>query len=249
MKCLVTGAGGFLGGAIAKQLIARGESVRNLSRSSYPHLEEMGVEQVSGNIADYETVKAAVTGVDIVFHVAAKAGAWGTKKAFYDANVVGTENILKACKEVGVKTLVYTSSPSVVFNGQDMEGVDESVPYPDAYDALYPETKAAAEKLVLAANGDDLATVSLRPHLIWGPGDTNLVPRIVDRGKKGQLRIIGKENLPAKFAERIDIDRAQREQQLAQWVQRYVARLEHYAKQYPYNWFNFYDFWDTPCKD
>jgi len=135
-------------------------------------------------------IKAA-TGCDSIFHVAAKAGIWGSYDSFYQANVVGTQNILKACHRQGINKLVYTSSPSVVFDGSDVEGGDESLPYPTHFEAYYPQTKAMAEQLVLAANGPQLATVALRPHLIWGPGDNHLVPRIIAKGKSGKLRRIG----------------------------------------------------------
>ncbi|MGE3808163.1 MAG: NAD-dependent epimerase/dehydratase family protein, partial [Gemmataceae bacterium] len=134
----------------------------------------------------------ACTGCELVFHVVAKAGIWGPRDDFFRANVTGTENILRACKELGIRRLVYTSSPSVVFDGTDMEGVDESVPYPQHFEAVYPETKAIAEMKVLHANSAELATVSLRPHLIWGPGDPHLVPRILARARAGQLRRIGR---------------------------------------------------------
>lgn len=191
MKVLVTGAGGFLGKAIAHRLIELGDSVRSFSRGFYPVLDELGIEQCRGDLADAQAVHEACRGVDLVFHVAAKAGIWGRHRDFYEANVVGTRNVLEACRLAGIARLVYTSSPSVVFDGTDMEGVDESVPYPAHYRASYPETKAMAEQFVLEANGADLATVSLRPHLIWGPGDTNLIPGILARGRKGALRRIG----------------------------------------------------------
>ena len=133
----------------------------------------------------------AVEGCDIVFHVAAKAGVWGPYDEFYRANVLGTRNVIDACRQHGIRRLVYTSSPSVVFDGTDMEGVDESVPYPEHFEAFYPQTKAEAEQLVLQANDDTLATVALRPHLIWGPEDNHLVPRILERGARGALRRIG----------------------------------------------------------
>jgi nucleoside-diphosphate-sugar epimerase len=135
-------------------------------------------------------IKAA-DGCDIVYHVAAKAGIWGPYDEYYRTNVIGTKNVINACLANGIKKLVYTSSPSVVFDGTDMEGVDESVPYPDHFEAYYPETKAEAERLILKANSDKLATVALRPHLIWGPEDNHLVPRIIEKGKKGTLRKIG----------------------------------------------------------
>ncbi len=196
MKALVTGGGGFLGKAIVRMLVERGETVRSFSRGEYPELAELGVEQLRGDLADPVAVEAAALGCDIVFHVAAKAGIWGAYQEFHDANVVGTENVLAACRKLGIRRLVYTSSPSVVFDGRDMEGVDESVSYPDHFEAPYPETKARAERLVLEGGGADLATVSLRPHLIGGPGDNHLVPRIIERGKGGTLRRIGTRPCP-----------------------------------------------------
>jgi len=191
MKALVTGGGGFLGKAIVKLLLARGDDVRSFSRGAYPDLARLGVEHVCGAIDDAEAVLRAAEGCDIVFHVAAKAGVWGPYDEFYRANVLGTRNVIDACRQLGIRRLVYTSSPSVVFDGTDMAGVDESVPYPEHFEAFYPQTKAAAEQLVLQANDDTLATVALRPHLIWGPEDNHLVPRILERGAKGALRRIG----------------------------------------------------------
>ncbi|MFO0878584.1 MAG: NAD-dependent epimerase/dehydratase family protein, partial [Gemmataceae bacterium] len=192
MKALVTGGGGFLGGAIVRLLRARGDEVRSLSRQRYPALDALGVEQVQGDIADAGAVQQACAGCELVFHVAAKAGVGGRLSDYHRANVMGTQHVLKACLEAGIARLVYTSSPSVVFNGQDMEGVDESVPYPRHYEAHYPRTKAEAEQAVRAANGPHLATVSLRPHLIWGPGDNHLVPRILARRRAGRLHRIGR---------------------------------------------------------
>ncbi len=191
MKALVTGGGGFLGGAIVRLLRARGEDVRSFARGDYPVLRTLGVEQVRGDLADFEAVARGVEGCDLVFHVAAKAGIWGPFEEYRRINVEGTRNVLEACRARGVRRLVYTSSPSVVFDGKDMEGVDESVPYPAHFEAPYPATKAEAERLVLAANRPDLATVALRPHLIWGPGDNHLVPRIIARARAGRLRRIG----------------------------------------------------------
>ena len=194
MTVLVTGGGGFLGGAIVKLLLAQGHAVRSLARSHYHDLDVLGVEQISGDLNNGQAVSQAVAGCDMVFHVAAKAGVWGTFDEYYQPNVIGTQNIIQACLTHQVKKLIFTSSPSVVFNGHDMAGVDESVPYPDHYLSYYPQTKAEAERLVLAANSDKLATVALRPHLIWGPGDNHLVPRIIERGKKNALRRIGNRN-------------------------------------------------------
>src|SRR5262249_3955480 len=157
------GGGGFLGGAIVRLLLARGDQVRTFSRSRYTHLGELGVEQVSGDLADAADVARAVVGCDTVFHVAAKAGVWGLFRDYHRVNVIGTANVLAACREHGVARLVYTSTPSVVHHGGDLEGVDESLPYPRHFEAAYPKTKAAAERMVLAANGPELATVALRP--------------------------------------------------------------------------------------
>lgn len=191
MHVLVTGGGGFLGGAIVSKLVARGDQVRTFSRGQYPALTAMGVEQVSGDLADAEAVNAATAGMDAVIHVAARPGVWGAFDTYHRANVVGTENVIQACRATGVLRLVYTSSPSVVFDGQDQSGINESTPYPARYLAHYPHTKALGEKRVLAANGKGFTTVSLRPHLIWGPGDNHLVPRILAQGRAGKLRLVG----------------------------------------------------------
>jgi nucleoside-diphosphate-sugar epimerase len=186
---LVTGGGGFLGGAIVRLLVARGDSVRSFSRSRYPRLDTMGVDQVQGDLADAQALQAACQGVDLVFHVAAIPGVWGPYDVFYQTNVVGTENIIQACRDNGIGRLVYTSSPSVVFDGRDMEGGDESLPYPPTYQTHYPRTKAMAERRVRRAEGGRLRTIALRPHLIWGPGDNHLVPRIIQRARR--LRRVG----------------------------------------------------------
>lgn len=193
-RVLVTGGGGFLGTGIIRLLHARGLPVRSLSRRHHPNLDELGVEQFAGDVSDASAVSRAVEGCQTVFHTAAKAGLWGPEDEYRRANVEGTSNIVEACLAAGAPRLVYTSSPSVVFNGQDLAGADESAPYSSRFEAAYPETKAIAEQLVLAANSDRLATVSLRPHLIWGPGDNNLLPRIIARARSGRLRRIGRKN-------------------------------------------------------
>lgn len=183
-QVLVTGGGGFLGGAIVRQLVERGDRVISLSRRFYPELASMGVEQIQGDISDATAVERACREVDLVFHVAAKPGVWGDYLAYYRTNVIGTQNVIAACIQHNVSRLVYTSSPSVVFGGADMEGVDESVPYPEKYHAHYPKTKAMAEQFVIAAGDEGLKTIILRPHLIWGPQDNHLVPRIIERANR-----------------------------------------------------------------
>ena len=188
-RVLVTGGGGFLGGAVVQKLLEIRALVRSFSRRSYPLLAAAGVDQVQGDIGDPEAVAAACRGVDTVFHVAAKTGVWGRASDFHRTNVVGTRNVIAPCRAASVEALIYTSSPSVVFDGNDMAGVDESVPYPDRYPAPYPQTKAQAEREVVMAARDGLKTIVLRPHLIWGPGDHHLVPRIIGRAR--YLRRVG----------------------------------------------------------
>lgn len=191
MRVLVTGGAGFLGQAIVRRLVARGDSVRILQRSEASELKAIGAECVRGDISDSSKTLDAATSCDLVFHVAAKAGVWGPYQDFYKANVVGTENVLAACRTHGIPRLVYTSSPSVVFDGKDECGINESVGYPRHFLADYPKTKAVAEQMVLAANGPQLLTVSLRPHLIWGPGDHHLFPRLIERARAGKLKRVG----------------------------------------------------------
>jgi nucleoside-diphosphate-sugar epimerase len=191
MKALVTGGGGFLGKAIVKRLVERGDDVRSLSRHTYPELDRLGVKQIAGDIADPLAVEKAVEGCETVFHVAAKAGVWGPTREYVQTNISGTENVLKSCKRHSIERLVFTSSPSVAFAGHDEIGIDESAPLPPQYLTAYPATKRFAEQAVLAANGSDLATVALRPHLIWGPGDSHLIPRVLDRARRGKLRRVG----------------------------------------------------------
>ena len=196
VKALVTGAGGFLGGAITRQLVARGDTVHSFSRGSYPELTELGVVQFRGDLGSAAAVALAAEECDAVYHVAAKAGSWGAYEDYYRINVVGTEHVLAACRQHGIRDLVYTSSPSVVAHTGDMEGVDESAPYPEHFEARYPETKSQAERLVLAASCDALHTAALRPHFIWGPRDTSILPRLIQRSRAGQLRRIrGPEKL------------------------------------------------------
>ncbi len=191
MKVLVTGGGGFLGGAIIDQLLARGIEVRSISRGKYPALEAKGVECIQADLSDANAVTAATECCDAVIHTAAKAGVWGDYDEYFEANVTGTRNVILACKAHGVPKLVYTSTPSVTFAGEDENGVDESMPYAENFLCHYAATKALAERDVLAANGGTLSTVALRPHLIWGPGDHHLVPRVIARAKAGKLKLVG----------------------------------------------------------
>jgi nucleoside-diphosphate-sugar epimerase len=192
MKVLVTGGGGFLGQAICRQLAGRGYEVTSFNRGHYPELDALGVRQLRGDLADAAAVAAACQGQSAVFHNAARAGAWGSRESYWAPNVTGTENVIAACRAHGIRKLVYTSSPSVTHQGrQDVAGGSEAdTPYGRAFKAWYPETKAIAERMALAANGPELATVALRPRLIWGPGDNQLLPRLVERARAGRLRLV-----------------------------------------------------------
>jgi len=193
MKILVTGGGGFLGQALCKGLIERGHQVLAFNRGHYPALQAMGVGQIRGDLADAQAVMHAVAGVDAVFHNGAKAGAWGSYDSYHQANVVGTDNVIAACRAHGVGKLVYTSTPSVTHRAtHPVEGLGaDEVPYGENFQAPYAATKAIAEQRVLAANDAQLATVALRPRLIWGPGDQQLVPRLAERARAGRLRFVG----------------------------------------------------------
>jgi 2-alkyl-3-oxoalkanoate reductase len=192
MNVLVTGGAGFLGLYLTEQLAARGFRVRVISRRPHPRLSELGVEWQPGDVRDPAAVNRACQGIDTVFHAAAIPGIWGPWKLFYETNTLGTLNMLEACRKERVARFVYTSSPSVIYDGGDHLGIDESHPYPSRYLCHYPHTKALAERAVLAANGQGgLSTVALRPHLIWGLRDTQLVPRLIQRARSGRLRRVG----------------------------------------------------------
>lgn len=192
MKILVTGGGGFLGHALCKGLVEQGHQVASYNRGYYRSLEPLGVRQLQGDLANCEAMIAACAGMDAVFHNAAKAGAWGSAESYRLANVVGTENVLAGCRAHGIGRLIYTSTPSVTHRAtHPVEGgTADTVPYGEDFKAPYATTKTIAEKAVLAANDADLATVALRPRLIWGPGDQQLLPRLVSRAKAGRLRFV-----------------------------------------------------------
>jgi nucleoside-diphosphate-sugar epimerase len=189
---LVTGASGFVGGALVRRLLAEGRRVRALARSPLAELAAAGAQTVRGDVADAAAMAAACAGVSTVFHAAAKVGAWGPREEFERTNIGGAQAVVRACVECGVERLVFTSSPSVVFNGRDLAGAGETQPLGTRFPCDYPRTKAEAERIVLAAHRPGrLATVALRPHLVFGPGDRNLVPRVVSLARAGRLRIVG----------------------------------------------------------
>jgi nucleoside-diphosphate-sugar epimerase len=190
----VTGGGGYIGGGVVRALLARGDEVVSLARGDYPDLRALGVRTVRGDLADRAAVLAAASGCSAVVHVAAKAGIWGPLADYTRSNVDGTRSVLAACRELGIERLVHTSTPSVVHAGGDIERGDESLPYAEHADSPYARTKAVAEREVLAAADERLGTVALRPHLVWGPGDTQFLPRIVQRARTGRLRFVAGGN-------------------------------------------------------
>jgi nucleoside-diphosphate-sugar epimerase len=211
LRVLVTGGGGFLGRAICRQLLARGDEVTAYQRSESEELEKLGARVVQGDISDTEVLNRALHGIEAVIHTAAKAGLSVNYDEYYRPNVGGTENVINACLDNGIHKLVFTSSPSVTHSDGDIEGGNESLPYPESYNSPYPKTKALAEQLVMAANCPELHTVSLRPHLVWGPGDNHLLPKLIERAKQGKLRLPG----PDKLIDTVYIDNAAKAHLLA----------------------------------
>lgn len=201
----ITGAGGFLGTALCRFLRATNIKVIGFARGEYPHLQAMGVTLIQGDLQNKQSVIDAMKSCDLVFHVASKAGVWGDKESYFKPNVLGTENIIEACKLNNIKHLVYTSTPSVTFSGEDESNIDESQPYAKQFLNFYGLSKAIAEDTLLKANGESLKTVALRPHLIWGPQDPHLVPRVIERAKAGKLKLVGKTD---KLVDTIYIDNA-----------------------------------------
>lgn len=193
MKILVTGGGGFLGQALCRGLVERGHEVASFNRGYYPALDALGVRQIRGDLGNDDAVCDAAEGVHAIFHNAAKAGAWGSYESYYEANVIGTRHVLEACMVHGIEKLVYTSTPSVTHRAtRPVEGLGaDEVPYGENFRAPYATTKTIAEKEALAANDANLAVVALRPRLIWGPGDQQILPRLVERARAGRLRIVG----------------------------------------------------------
>jgi nucleoside-diphosphate-sugar epimerase len=204
MRILVTGGGGFLGSSICRQLLARGHRVVAYQRSSASHLEHPDLVDVRGDIGDSKALSTAAAGCDAIIHTAGKAGVWGPAADYRRINVEGTANVIETCRQQGVRYLVHTSSPSIVHAGGDIGGGDESLPIAEHFTAPYPETKAAAERLVIAANDNELRTVALRPHLIWGPGDPHILPRLAAKARGGSLALPG----PHKVIDTIFVENA-----------------------------------------
>jgi 2-alkyl-3-oxoalkanoate reductase len=188
---LVTGGTGFLGRRLVERLLAEGRAVTVLGRTPAPDLAARGVRFLRASLDDTTAVTAACENMETIFHVAAKVGVWGRYDDFFRINVLGTRALLAGARRHGVKNIIHTSTPSVVYNGHALAGADESLPLTTRCPSPYPLTKAIAEREVLAANSATLRTIALRPHLIWGVGDPHLVPRVLARARAGRLRIVG----------------------------------------------------------
>ncbi|GAB3531734.1 NAD-dependent epimerase/dehydratase family protein [Arthrobacter tecti] len=188
MTVLVTGASGMLGGAVASLLRSRGESVRTFQRRASG---VAGAEDVAGSLGDPQAVKRAVEGVDSVIHCAAKVSFSGDPAEFERVNVAGTRNLLEAARFAGAGRFVYVSSPSVAHLGRSIVGAGTEPADPARARGDYARTKAKAEQLVLANDDAAMPVTAIRPHIVWGPGDTQLVERVLSRARAGRLPLLG----------------------------------------------------------
>jgi 2-alkyl-3-oxoalkanoate reductase len=192
MRALVTGGGGFLGRAIVRELVSRGDEVVSYSRNVHGEVEALGARSIRGDVGDESSLALAMRGIETVFHAAALAGIHGSRADYQRANVGGTRSVIAAARRAGVARFVFTSSPSVCFDGRDHVRASNDLPRAERFLAEYPRSKAEAEALVLSAHGTEgLATTVLRPHLIFGPGDPHLLPRLIARASAGRLAVVG----------------------------------------------------------
>ncbi|TGK05113.1 NAD-dependent epimerase/dehydratase family protein [Leptospira langatensis] len=186
MRIFITGASGFVGGAIARQL-KKDHTIKALSRSveSDAKLKAQGLESVRGSLGSIP--KESLKDIDVIIHCAAFVGPWGTRKDFWEGNVDGTSQLLEVAKQAGVKRFIHMGTEAALFFGQDMVQIDETYPYPRSSPYLYSETKAEAERRVVAANSSGFETIVLRPRLVWGPGDTSVLPELKKMVSQGRF--------------------------------------------------------------
>ncbi len=194
MKVLVTGTGSLLLGGVASELVRRGDDVVCLQRRATTFDGHQNAHEVLADICDADAVALAAQGCDAIIHGAARVGVVGSQKDFYDTNVLGTQKVLRAAEKHNIERLVFVSTPSVAHTGESLIGAPAGEAEIGRSRSHYAETKAIAERTVLNARNEHLAVVAIRPHLVWGPGDTQLVGRIVDRAASGRLAIIGTGN-------------------------------------------------------
>src|SRR5437588_4144028 len=192
-SAFVTGGSGFIGGRLIERLRAGGPGGRAPARSpsAAERIRERGAEPVDGDLADARSMRAGAEGCELAFHAAAMVGDWGTPEEFERGNVDGTRNALRACAEAGVRRFVHVSTEAVLLAGEPLVNVDETAPLRADSPALYSATKARAEQAVVAANGNGLETVVVRPRFVWGAGDTTLLPTIVELVRGGRFAWIG----------------------------------------------------------
>ncbi len=186
-RVLVTGASGFLGRAVAAELAATGHAVRTFQRRPSG---VAGVEDVLGSVTSRGDIDRAIDGMDAVVHLAAKVSMAGDPTEFRRVNEGGTRAMLEAARAAGVSRFVFVSSPSVAHSGSSIMGDDALPADPLHARGDYARTKAVAELMVLAADSPGFSVVAVRPHLVWGPGDTQLIARIVDRARRGRLPLL-----------------------------------------------------------
>ncbi len=192
MKVLVTGGSSLIAAGVAETLHRRGDEVAVLQRRPSQVAERCGLSEYLGDVTDAATVARAVAGgVDVVVHAAARVGVVGTPAQFYETNVRGTLAVLEAAQDAGVGRFVFVSSPSVAHAGAAIAGAGADPANPRRAGSHYSKSKAQAEIDVLAADTPGFATIAIRPHLVWGPGDTQLVGRIVERAKDRRLALVG----------------------------------------------------------
>ena len=192
MKIIVSGGTGFLGSSLAQSLSVAGHEVHTIGRKPANTTASKKLIHHTWDLSKEVLPLSILSGTDVFFHIAAKAGVWGKYSEFYNANVVATEKILLACQSTKIPRLIYTSTPSVVFSEKSILGGSESLPYGNTGFSPYAETKAIAEQAVLNSHSPGkIQTVALRPHLVWGKDDPHLLPRVIARHKNGKLRIIG----------------------------------------------------------
>ncbi len=194
MKVLITGATGFLGYHIAKNLKDEGHQVINFSRSHTSELDDIDIQTIKGDLQNTDDINRALSGVEAIFHVASKVGMWGRWKDFYNINYIGTKNLVDAAKKSHIKYFVYTSTPSVVFGKDSIENGDENLNYPKEFLSLYAKSKALGEAYVLDNNSESFHSCALRPHLIFGKRDKNIIPRLIEAREKNKLKLIGDGN-------------------------------------------------------
>jgi nucleoside-diphosphate-sugar epimerase len=190
----VTGGSGFIGGALLRRLGAEGWDVRALARSeaSARKVGEAGAEPVPGDLDDPAAMRAGAQGCEVAFHAAAALGEWGRREDFERGNVTGTVNALAACRDAGLRRFVHVGTEAALLAGRPLVNVDETAPLRPDSKALYPATKARAEQAVRDANEPgSLETVVVRPRLVWGPGDTTILPGLVEAVRSGRFRWIG----------------------------------------------------------